>query len=95
MSAWVISGHCRRISKCPLYPRKRTSSNTFVMSVKCHEQKSRHGWCTWGDGSFCFNVRLFNDLSPFIHLRPQKRGELVGRGANHHGTALFEFVFDR
>jgi hypothetical protein len=21
---WVISGHCRRASKCPLYPRKPT-----------------------------------------------------------------------
>jgi len=30
---WVISGHCRGTSECPLYPRKRTSPKPVVMSA--------------------------------------------------------------
>jgi hypothetical protein len=33
---WVISGHCRRTSECPLYSRKRTSTGAVAMSAKCH-----------------------------------------------------------
>jgi len=30
---WVISGHRRRASECPLYPQKRTSAKAVDMSA--------------------------------------------------------------
>ena len=30
---WVISGHSRRFGRCSLYPQKRTSLSTIVMSA--------------------------------------------------------------
>ena len=45
--------------------------------------------------SIYVNVRLFNNWSPFSHFEAQKRGKLVGRGADYYGTTLFKFISDR
>ena len=36
----VISGHFRISKRCPLYPRKRTSFSTIVMSALCQKRTS-------------------------------------------------------
>src|SRR5260370_1973183 len=40
-TAWVISGLCLTQMRCPLFPQKRTSSDTTAMSVLCQQRKSR------------------------------------------------------
>ena len=35
VSAWVISGHCDRPERCPLYPRKQPFGATIAMSASC------------------------------------------------------------
>src|SRR5262249_28004577 len=37
---WVISGHCRRTSECPLYPQEQTSLSIFCMSALCQQRTS-------------------------------------------------------
>src|SRR5262249_23748937 len=40
------------------------------------------------------DVRLLDDMSPFIQLGAQKGGEFIGPGADHHDAALFELSSD-
>jgi hypothetical protein len=40
------------------------------------------------------DVRLFDNLSPSIHLGPQKGGKLIRRGADDYDTALFQLFSD-
>jgi hypothetical protein len=37
---WVINGHRRCTSECPLYPEKRTSPNVVGTSAKCQKRTS-------------------------------------------------------
>ena len=37
---WVISGHTDKLALCPLYPSKRTCSESVAMSAKCHKRTS-------------------------------------------------------
>jgi|SRR5262245_28453304 len=39
---WVISKHCQRTSERPLYPRKRTSPQTVVVSALCQKRIYSH-----------------------------------------------------
>jgi hypothetical protein len=43
----------------------------------------------------CSDVRLLDDMSPFVQLGAQKGGEFIGRRADHHDAALFELSSDR